>query len=391
MMIRRSTPKKELGKVDNFIEPLHRYIFRSIWAHSRSKLARVLRSTWCAEVLVIALLGPAAAAQTAAGTDPVARVSTAPVQEQILRATTTGFGQVQAQPAKVISIAAPEAATIAHVFVRPGQIVKQRSALVELSAAPSTEEAFRKAQTAVDFARTKLTRMQYLWKRGATTKDLLDQAEIAYRNAQASLNALNRIGAQQNSQTVSAPISGTVTAVSVAEGDRVPQNAKILTMAPTNALAVLLGVEPEDVHKVETGMPVTLTPAFDGGAKYSGKVSAINQVIDPQTRLVDVMVDIDGSDGSPPLIGNEMRGVIELRQERLLTVQRTALLYDRVGAYVFVVRDGRARRVTVVPGLDGQGVIGVKGALKAGDVVVIQGNYELQDGMKVEQVLHAVP
>lgn len=80
-----------------------------------------------------------------------------------------------------------------------------------------------------------------------------------------------------------------------------------------------------------------------------------------------------------------MRGVIELRQERALTVQRTALLYDSVGAYVFVVRDGRAHRVTVVPDLDGQGVTGVKGALKAGDVVVVQGNYELQDGVKVEQ------
>ncbi len=55
-----------------------------------------------------------------------------------------------------------------------------------------------------------------------------------------------------------------------------PQNAKILTMAPTNSLAVMLGVEPEDVHKVETGMRVTLTPALDGAAKYSGKVSAIN-------------------------------------------------------------------------------------------------------------------
>lgn len=331
------------------------------------------------------------ASTAAGGSGPVARVVVAPVREQELRATTTGFGQVQAQPAKVVSIAAPEAATITKVFVRPGQTVQQGEPVAELSAAPSTQEAFRKAQTALDFARTKLDRTKYLWKRGATTRDLLDQDQIAFQNAQASLEALKRTGAQQAQQSITAPIIGTVTAVSVAEGDRVQQNAKILSMTPVDALAVLLGVEPEDVGKVRLGMPVTLRPAFDNNAGYSGKVSAINEVIDPQTRLVDVMVDMEVSGGKPPLIGTQMRGEIELRRERSLVVPRSAILYDPNSAYVFAVRDALAHRVPVTPGLNAGDVIGVAGSITTSDMVVVQGNYELENGMKVEQVPNAVP
>lgn len=182
-----------------------------------------------------------------------------------------------------------------------------------------------------------------------------------------------------------------MTAVSVAQGDRVSQNAKIVSMTPSNALAVLLGIEPEDIARLRLGMPVTLTPVFDPGRRYSGKISAINQVIDPKTRLVDVIVDLEIGGNQAAPIGTEMRGEIKLPAAPTLTVPRTAVLYDRRGAYVFVVRNGRAHRVAVTPGLDSGGAIAVKGSIKAGDEVVIQGNYELKDGMKVERVAHAVP
>lgn len=125
--------------------------------------------------------------------------------------------------------------------------------------------------------------------------------------------------------------------------------------------------------------------------KYRGKVSAFNRQIDQKTRLVDAIVDlqIDG-DHAPP-IGIEMRGEIRLSGEPTLTVPRAAVLYDHRGAYVFIVRNGRAHRVAVTPGLDSGGSIGIKGPVKAGDSVVIQGNYELKDGMKVERLAHAVP
>lgn len=339
----------------------------------------------------LAFCAPAGGAAAQSGTEVVARIVAEAAQEKVLKATTTGFGKVQSEPAKVISLDAPHAAVVTKVFVRPGQAVPQGSPVAEIAAAAATQEAFRKAETALEFARTKVERTQYLWKRGATTKDLLDQAEIAFKNAEAGLEAQKRIGAQNSQQTITAPISGTVTAVSVAQGDQVLQNAPILSLTPTNALAVLLGVEPEDVTKVQVGMPVVLTPAMGGGARYSGSVIAVNQVIDPQTRLVDVMVRIDNPDGHPPLIGTEMRGEIELRREQTLAVPRAAVLYDSAGAYIFTVRNDRARRVSVTPGLDGGGVIGITGPVKAGDLVAVQGNYELNDGMKVEQVPHAVP
>ena len=338
----------------------------------------------------VALGTPAAGKPPLSDPAVVARVVAEPVREEVLQTSTTGFGKVESQPAKVISLDAPHAGTVSKVSVRPGQIVDQGSQVAELAASASTEEAFRKAQTARDFARAKLDRLQFLWKRGATTKDPLDLAEIAFKNAQASLDAQKRIGAQDQQTSIEAPISGVVTAVFAAEGDHVLQNAKLLSLTPANALAVLLGVEPEDIRKVKTGMPVALAPAFDAQRKYSGRVIAVNDVIDPKTRLVNVMVEIDPSGLPAPLIGTEMEGRIETRRDRSLVIPRAAVLYDKHGAYLFTVNGGRAHRVSVTPGMDGGGNIAVSGDVKVGDLVVVQGNYELQDGMKVEQVPHAV-
>jgi len=345
-------------------------------------------AAWCVPTLTG--LSPALPARAAPVKGVIAHVVAAPIRERLLQTTTSGFGKVQSQPAQVLSIDARYAGTMSKVFVRSGQRVERGSPVAELSASAATEEAFHKAQTAEGYARAALGRAETLWKEGAATKVKLDQARVAFNDAKAALDAQKRIGAENKQITVVAPISGTVTSVAVAQGDQIQQNAKILSLAPNNALAVFLGVEPEDVGKVRAGLAVTLTPTFDPAKTIVGKVGAVNAVIDPRTRLVDVRVDVETNGGAPPLIGTQMRGTIVLHRERALAVPREAILYDRKGAYVFTVEGGHARRVMVAPGAEEKGVVAVRGRIKAGDPVVIQGNYELKDGMKVERADHAV-
>lgn len=302
----------------------------------------------------------------------------------------TGFGRVQSEPAKMISVDAPHDGTLLKVYVRAGEAVTAGTPLAELSAAPSTEESYRKAQAAADLAKSTLDREQYLWSHGATTKDKLDQAQAANRDAQATLRAQTQLGAQEVRQTLSAPAAGTVISVQIAEGDQVTQSSKILTIAPSDALAVLLGVEPEDVRNIRLGMPLVLIPPFDPEKRFSGTVSSMNNVVDPQTRLVDVVAELAGTGSDQPLIGTEMRGEIALDEVRALGIPREALLYDGNDTYVFVDHNGRAVRIPVSPGAEEGGNVAISGAIKPGDQVVIQGNYELQDGMAIEQATRGV-
>lgn len=320
----------------------------------------------------------------------VAAVSVQPAKDEVLQSTTVGFGKVQARPADVVSVDAPHDSIVNKVYVRAGEIIKQGSPLARLTATATTQEAYRKAQTAADFANAKLKRMQFLWSKRDITLPMLEQAQIAAKDAQTTLQSLKKVGSQKQEDTINASVSGTVTAVSVSEGDQIRQNAKLVSLSPNNSLAVLLGVEPNEMGKVQRGMTVTLSPVTALDVNVSGRVSAVNAIIDQQTRLVDVLVDIEQRGGDPQPIGTYMRGEIILKREKALTVPNAAILYDKKGAYIFVVRKARARRLSVTPGLEGGGQVAVKGDIKPGDPVVVQGNYELTDGMKVDEVAHEV-
>jgi membrane fusion protein (multidrug efflux system) len=86
------------------------------------------------------------------------------------------------------------------------------------------------------------------------------------------------------------------------------------------------------------------------------------------------------------MLGNRIKGTIIIKEEVTLAVPRSAVLRDAQGAYLFIVQNGRARRVKVTTGLQEADWLAVKGPLKAGDAVVIAGNYELKDGMAVQEV-----
>ncbi len=199
---------------------------------------------------------------------------------------------------------------------------------------------------------------------------------------------LRREGAGQASTTLPAPAAGTIVATSVDAGQVLAQGAPLMTIAPRDALAVLLGAEPESVAAVHPGMAVSLQDALDPMLPLHGTVASVGAALDPRTRLVNVLVRIAAASGTsdPPLVGRFVTGRIDAKAERVVAVLRSAVLRDSQGSYVFIVRKGAAQRVAVTPGLENEAKVAIGTALAAGAPVVVQGNYELQSGMAVREV-----
>ncbi len=108
-------------------------------------------------------------------------------------------------------------------------------------------------------------------------------------------------------------------------------------------------------------------------------------MVNPSTRLVDILVKIPPADTRGLVVGMTLKGVIEVATRRVLAVSRAAVLRDERGSYLFIVQGGTARRIAVRPGLEQGDQVAVEGPLKEGDRVVVLGNYELQDGMRVRE------
>jgi membrane fusion protein (multidrug efflux system) len=338
-------------------------------------------------LLLVAALAPSARAQTSGAVDDgvVAPVVTIPAAERDLQAVIAGFGKVEPDANGVLAVSVPHNGIVSRVYVHAGQAVIAGAPLLDLAPTPSAHLAYEQARTALELARADLTRTQRLFAEQLATRDQIDKAKSVLRDAEATLQAQTQSGAGRAIEKLTAAFGGTVIAVAASEGEQLQEGAKALVLARSDALMVRLGVEPEEAKRLRAGMDVSLADAL-AQAKYPGRLTAVDAVINQQTRLVDALAQIDAAGGDAPLIGAVMRGEITLAREHRLALPRGAVLADREGTYVFVVRDGKAQRVAVTTGIDDGRWVAVTGGVQPGDSVVIQGNYELQDGMTVQSV-----
>jgi membrane fusion protein, multidrug efflux system len=84
------------------------------------------------------------------------------------------------------------------------------------------------------------------------------------------------------------------------------------------------------------------------------------------------------------LLGEYVHGRIMMVSREGLAVPRSAVLPEEGRYVLYTVSQGRARKHVVETGLENERVIEVVGKnLKPGDPVVVLGNYELKNGMRV--------
>lgn len=314
-----------------------------------------------------------------------ALVKTEPLRRQDLPRRLDALGEVATGTVEGVNF--PNAGQVARLLVTLGQPVKRGTPLVVLSADPAAQLAYAQAGSAVDFARAELQRNEELFALQLATAAQVDAARRALRDAEATLAAQRRLGGDAAQATVRAPFDGVVTAIAVAQGDRVQAGAQILQLGRAEALRVLLGIEPDERALVRVGMAVTIAALQGSQPSARGTVAVVQDIVDPKSRLVSVVVGVPRTAGTGVLIpGMHVRAGIELGRLNSWVVPRDAVLVDVRGAYLYQVADGKARRVAVRQTLQAGAVVAVEGnTLDAAQPVVVVGNYALHDGMRVRE------
>ena len=170
-----------------------------------------------------------------------------------------------------------------------------------------------------------------------------------------------------------------VTAVSVKPGDRVAQDAPLLTLARSGALVASLNVQPDAALAIAPGQAATVVSSF-GGPPLSARIATVGKLADPTTRAVQVVAPVPA--GAFP-VGEAVQASIATGAHQGIVVPRAAVVFDETGTHVFTIMGGKAHRVFVRAGADHGSDIEVQGALSPGAMVAVQGAYELQDGMGV--------
>ncbi|MDB5945308.1 MAG: Cobalt/zinc/cadmium efflux transporter [Ramlibacter sp.] len=324
-----------------------------------------------------------AADASAPAPEPLALVATQAPTRQQLPVQIIGYGEVTTGQIDAVSF--PRAGQVSRLLVTVGQPVARGTPLATLATDPNVLTAFQQAVNAVSFAQRELGRIQELYDLKLATQSQLDGAHKALQDAESSLATQRKLGGAIESGTVWAPFDGIVTAVPVSLGDRIQAGATILQLGHADALRVQLGLEPSEARLVRKGMAATVTALQDQAPDVAGSVALVKELLDPKTQLSDVIVVLAPGAGRVLVPGSRVRASIATGHQQGWALPRQAVLSDDQGSYVFQVANGRAHRVQVVQQQESGRLVGVSGPVDAGLPVVVLGNYELQDGMKVRE------
>jgi RND family efflux transporter MFP subunit len=334
--------------------------------------------------VLLAGCGKAAPEQEGAAADARVAVTTVQPVQQAFHDTVEAWGSAVSDPQRARSISLAHGGQIAALNVAAGQTVKRGQPLLTIVPDAAARSAWRQAQSALTLASGELKRSEQLAAQRLATQSQLATARKALADAQAALDAQRALGGGAAAEIVNAPADGVVTVLSVGLGERVAANAPLLGFMPAHALVAQLGVQPEDGAKLRPGMAVQLHGLYGGQDAFVGTLRVIGQAIDPHTHLLEAQVQLPAEASAALLAGAVLEARIRTADFTAWAVPRSAVLRDGSGAYLFMVRQGHARRVAEKLRSPVGDTVGVLGALDAQAPVIMLGAYELNDGDAVQ-------
>ncbi len=327
------------------------------------------------------------------GTESLALpVSGEPVRRGDLVISVATTGQIRAEA--VADLKAETNGTVEAVLVRPGSRVASGQALVRLDPRPF-DLAIREAQAALAEARIRLQgnlASDSILLTPGEDRERLKNA-VALSGVPAAEVRLERARLDLERAVITAPFSGVVDRVDVAEGSRLSPGQAVATVVDMTRLRVEAQVLEHDLPYIKVGGEAVVTTPGMSGAPVRGRIQALLPLVDTLTRSGRVVVTIAGRPGSlgaarragadPPLLQPGMYADLRLEAARLparILVPTRAVIERDGRPLVFVVKGGRAQWVYVVPGRNNGSVMEVLPDSATGEIPVLVGDTVLVEG-----------
>jgi membrane fusion protein (multidrug efflux system) len=316
---------------------------------------------------------------------PVASVEVAPIESGTISQLVTAYGTIVAPGGEVRVVSVPYESRVNRLAAAPGQILTPGQALIEIEASPATQLLLRQANNALTATERDLKLVQERFDQHLATNAELSTVQAAQQAAKVALSGLEQTGAGEK-RLLKADAPGIVSKVDVQTGQVVPAGGPLIEIVARNQFVIRLGVDPQDVGYLKPGQPVSIKRISEPSlTPMAGKILVVGQRLDPMTHLVEVTVQPPAE--SKLLLDDFVSGQLSRAAAEGLIVPREAILQGEGGDFeLFTVKDGKAAKHIVRIGIESDREAQViADDLKPGDLAVVTGNLELEDGMVVKQ------
>ena len=255
------------------------------------------------------------------------------------------------------------------------------------------EGTLARDQAQLEGAQRDLRRYTDLVGKGATTQVNVDnaktQSDILTASIKADRAALDNLRVQKSYTQIRAPFAGRISAANVKIGNFVrPADtqplATINQMAPvyvTFSVPQRVLVDLREAMAKDGSKVVATVPGHQ--RSEDGKVAMVENAVDATTGMVTVRgIMSNGSEVLWP--GTLVATKLIIRTENSVVVPTIAVQRSQEGNYVFLVKDGAARKQSVKVERTFQGSSVIAEGLSGDESVVVDGQLLLSDGSRVE-------
>jgi membrane fusion protein (multidrug efflux system) len=317
---------------------------------------------------------------------PPTAVTTVVVKKETWPSTLSVIGTAEAIQGVTVSADLP--GTIDRIHFESGQWVKEGDILVELDIRQERAQlASLEAQR--DLAKINYGRSQELVKQGVIARQEFDNATAQQKATEAQVGDIKAAIARK---TIHAPFSGVLGIRQVSLGQYLAAGQAIVSLQTMSPIYVNFGVPQQETGKVIPGHVLRVTSNDLPGMAFTGRITALDSVINEQTRNIQVQCMVTNK-------GNKLRPGMFVQVELpmgsprdVMPLPASAINYAPYGDSVFVVSDmkdpkgnsyrGVRQQVVRIEGSRGDQVAIVSG-LKPGDEIVSSGVFKLRNGAPV--------
>jgi len=287
-----------------------------------------------------------------------------------------------------VTVSADLPGTVDHIAFDSGKPVNAGEVLVELDTRQERAQlAAMEAQR--DLARINFGRMQQLVKEGVIAQTEFDNATAQQKATEAQVGEIRATIARK---TIRAPFSGILGIRQVNLGQYLSAGEAIVSLQSLNPIYVNFGIPQQTAAQVRVGSGLRVSSDDFGGIKFSGRVTALDSIVNEATRNIQVQATL----ANP---GGKLRPGMFVQVEMVTGADRpvialpaSAINYAPYGDSVYVVSDlkdpngkayrGVSQRFVKLEGSRGDQVAVVSG-VKPGDEVVSSGVFKLRNGAAV--------
>jgi membrane fusion protein, heavy metal efflux system len=317
----------------------------------------------------------------------VMTASAQPVQPKLLLPAV-----VESDPARTAAVLTPVSGRLIALKVALGDRVN-RGQVVAIIDSPDLAQAYtdnEKAADAFKLIQKNLERQEAQNKLGVASDRDLDQTKSDYAQAaaeytrtQAHLKTLGASAAAKPASrelSVTAPVSGSVTALSVAPGNMINDPTQpLMTIADLSTIWVTAMVPEKDLSGVAKNQDAQVTLAAYPDRVLQGKVLFLSDVIDSDSRRGKLRIAFANSDYA--LKPNMFASVVLSGGARsLVVVPSSALLLNNDRTSVFVATaPWTFERRNVDAQLEEGSSVAIRSGVSAGEQVLVKGAILLND------------